>query len=332
MKLNDHPTVQKYLKTKKKPAAEVVDYQWLREIVLDAGADDVGFVEVDREDLGGQKDDIQRAFPRTKSIISFACRLNMPQMQSADRSLADVEFIVLESEMERVSRRIVKILREKGIGAVVPTESFPQDMLKWPGKMWTVSHKPIAAAAGLGKIGHHRLLIHPVYGSYICIGTMLIDVAVTEYDPPIEYNPCIECKLCVGACPTGAIKKDGEFQFFSCLVHSYRDRLGGFLNWIEDIVTSTNMDEYREKREDSESMAVWQSLTHGGGFRCGYCMSVCPAGEEVVGSYVDDKKGYVSSVVKPLKERVEPVYVMRGTADESSVLKRFPKKTVKWVG
>jgi len=331
MKLNDHPTVKKYLNNQKKPTSEIVDYQWLREIILDAGADDVGFVEIDRGGIRDQKVDIQRAFPRTKSIVSYVCRLNVPQLQSVDRSLADVEFIALESEMKKVSRTVVKILRGKGIGTVVPSENFPMDMLKWPGKMWTVAHKPIAAAAGLGQIGHHRLLIHPVFGSYICAGTMLIDVAVTQYDQPIEFNPCLECNLCVNVCPTGAISKSGEFEFFSCLVHTYRDRLGGFLNWMEDIVTSPSMAEYRLKRDDSETMAVWQSLTHGGGYRCGYCMSICPAGEDVIGSYLEDKKGYVSSVVKPLKDREEPVYVISGTDGESSVRKRFPHKTVKQV-
>jgi hypothetical protein len=76
----------------------LVDYQWLREIIIDAGADDVGFVEIEREAIRDQKDDIQRAFPRTKSIISYVCRLNLPQLQSADRSLPDVEFIAIESE------------------------------------------------------------------------------------------------------------------------------------------------------------------------------------------------------------------------------------------
>ena len=98
MKLNDHPTVKKYLNTPKKSTPEIVDCQWLREIILYAGADDVGFVEIKREGIRDQKDDIQRAFPRTKSIISYVCRLNVPQLQSADRSLADVEFIALESE------------------------------------------------------------------------------------------------------------------------------------------------------------------------------------------------------------------------------------------
>ncbi len=44
--------------------------------------------------------------------------------------------------MERVTRNVVKTLREKGIGTVVSSENFPMDMLKWLGKMWAVSHKP----------------------------------------------------------------------------------------------------------------------------------------------------------------------------------------------
>jgi hypothetical protein len=39
-----------------------------------------------------QKEDIQHVFPRTKSIISYVCRLNRPLLQSTDRSLADGEF------------------------------------------------------------------------------------------------------------------------------------------------------------------------------------------------------------------------------------------------
>ena len=50
--------------------------------------------------------------------------------------------------MERVSRTVVKVLREKVIGTVVPSDNFPMDMLKWPGKMWTVSQlvAPMAKA------------------------------------------------------------------------------------------------------------------------------------------------------------------------------------------
>jgi ferredoxin len=115
------------------------------------------------------------------------------------------------------------------------------------------------------------------------------------------------------------------------MAHAYRDRLGGFIDWTQSLVTSKNMEAYREKRDDQETMAVWQSLTHGGGFRCGYCMSVCPAGEEPIGSYLDTRKEYLSTIVKPLKDRTEPVYIISGQEAEDAVQKRFPNKFAKRV-
>ena len=37
-----------------------------------------------------------------------------------------------------------------------------------------------------------------------------------SYGQPLDYNPCLECKLCVAACPVGAISKEGEFNFSAC--------------------------------------------------------------------------------------------------------------------
>jgi epoxyqueuosine reductase QueG len=76
------------------------------------------------------------------------------------------------------------------------------------GKTWVVSHKPVAAAAGLGHMGIHRNVIHPRFGNFILLGTVLVDADVTTDSQPINYNPCLECKLCVSACPTGAIELD----------------------------------------------------------------------------------------------------------------------------
>ena len=326
MKLDNHPSVIAYRQAHRNVQQQTVTREWLKEIVGAAGADDVGVVEIERAEIEDQKQAIMTAFPRAKTLISFICRLNGSQVQSPDRSLADAEFIALDAEMRLISRKVVKILREKGVAAIAPAENFPQDMDKWPGRMFIVSHKPVAAAAGLGRIGHHRLLIHPLFGSHICLGTLVIDAAVDSYDRPLDFDPCISCKLCVGVCPTGAIGKDGSFSFRSCLVHAYRDRLGGFLSWTEALVTSTTMQEYRQKRNDGETMAVWQSLTYGGGFRCGYCMAVCPAGVDLIGPYIENRKGYIEAIVKPLQEKVECVYVIPGSEAETSLSERLPGK------
>ena len=43
----------------------VLDAEWLRQLCLDAGADDVGLVERERPSLAEERPHIERAFPRT---------------------------------------------------------------------------------------------------------------------------------------------------------------------------------------------------------------------------------------------------------------------------
>src|SRR5256885_16440222 len=89
----EHPTVRAY---RQRPAlqktSEPLDAVWLRQLCLDAGADDVGFVEVDRPALADEHPHIQRAFPRTRSLISFVLRMNRDNVRSPARSVGNLEF------------------------------------------------------------------------------------------------------------------------------------------------------------------------------------------------------------------------------------------------
>ena len=213
---------------------------------------------------------------------------------------------------ERVNstaKRIVTGLTEKGVRAINTSSGFPMDLSKWPGKMWPLSHKPIAVAAGLGVMGLHRLVIHPRFGSFIVLGTILLDSEASAYDGPLDYNPCIGCGLCVSACPVGAVGPDGSFNFTACMTHNYRDRLGGFLDWVGKVVSAKDEASFRKKVSDSESVSMWQSLSYGICNKSSYCMAVCPAGEEVIGPFLDDRKQYVAEVVEPLQDKTETIYV-----------------------
>ena len=61
-------------------------------------------------------------------------------------------------------------------------------------------------------------------------------------------------------------------------------------------------------------------------------MAVCPAGDDVIGPFLADRKGFLKEVVNPLQEKEEPVYVVPGSDAEAHVARRFPHKTPKRVG
>jgi ferredoxin len=209
---------------------------------------------------------------------------------------------------------------------------FPMEMSRFPDRMWVVGHKPVAVAAGLGHMGIHRNVIHPKFGNFVLLGTVLLDREATSQDRPLHYNPCLECNLCVAACPVGAISPQGDFNFAACFTHNYREFMGGFNDWVEQVVDSRSALDYRQRIHEGETSSLWQSLSFGPNYKSAYCMAVCPAGEDVIGPYLADRKRHLTEVVKPLQEKPETVYVVAGSDAEAHVGKRFKNKQVKHVG
>ena len=329
---SQHPAVKRFWERANAATAPPtsLDAGWLRRFCLEAGADDAGFVDIGRSELDDQRHDILNFFPHTRTLISLCRRLNRDPIRSTARSVSNVEFHQVGHEVNEITHRIVTELQRQGIHAVNPAMGFPMEMDRFPGgKLWVVSHKPVAVAAGLGHMGIHRNVIHPRFGNFILLGTVLVDAEVTEYQKPIDYNPCLECKLCVAACPVGAIGSDGTFNFSACYTHNYREFMGGFSDWVETVVDSRSARDYRRKVTGAESASLWQSLSFGANYKSAYCMSVCPAGDDVIAPFLTDRKGYLDDVVRPLQQKVETVYVTPGSDAEQYVGRRFPHKKAK---
>ncbi|MGE0760543.1 MAG: SCP2 sterol-binding domain-containing protein [Pirellulaceae bacterium] len=335
MKLEDHPTVQR-IRLQATPSApskkESLDAKWLKQLVLDAGADDVGFVEIGRPAVDDQREDILKAFPHTKTLITFVVRMNREAIRTPARSVSNTEFHHSGDEVNNIARSVVRTLEERGIRAMNPAMGFPMEMDRFPGKVWVVSHKPVAVAAGLGMMGIHRNVIHPKFGNFILLGTILLDAEVSESNQPIDYNPCLECKLCVAACPVGAISAEGDFNFSACYTHNYREFMGGFTDWVEQVADSGSARDYRGRVSDAESASMWQSLSFGANYKAAYCLAVCPAGEDVIGPFLADRKAHLKEIVRPLQEKAETIYVARNSDADDHVAKRFPHKKIKHVG
>src|SRR5947199_5134429 len=105
--------------------------------------------------------------------------------------------------------------------------------------------------------------------------------------------------------------------------------MGGCPGGGERVADSKNALDYRKRVSDPESASMWQSLSFGANYKAAYCLSVCPAGEEVIGPYLTDRAGHLREVVRPLQEQQETVYVVAGSDAEEHVARRFPLKTIK---
>ena len=331
--LEEHPTVRAVRSRQPLPRADVpLDAGRLRDLVLRAGADDVGFVGIDRPEVADQRADILAAAPGSRTLIAVVCRMNREPVRNVNRSVSNLEFHHTTDHVNDVCRAVVRELEAMGVPAVNPAAGFPMDMTRFPGKVWVVSHKPVAMAAGLGRMGLHRNVIHPKFGSFVLLGTILVGADVSEQSYPIDYNPCLTCKLCVAACPVGAIGADGHFDVAACMNHNYREFMSGFTDWVETVVESKNKPAYRSKVTDSETASVWQSLAFGPNYKAAYCLAVCPAGEDVIPPFLADRGGYVADVVKPLQQKEESLYVVPGSDAEAYAGRKYPHKPLRRIG
>jgi len=78
-----------------------------------------------------------------------------------------------------------------------------------------VAERALAVRAGLGFIGKNHMLINPKLGCRIFLGEIITDLKL-QPDEPIPVD-CSDCNKCLTACPTGALRPDGQFDAGRCI-------------------------------------------------------------------------------------------------------------------
>jgi ferredoxin len=329
--IEEHPTVERMRSAALVRSKPVLAADEVLQLCRDCGADDVALLRVDDPGIAQQLSDIRRILPETRTVLSFVCQMNREPVRATVRSIANQEFHETYDTVNDTARSFVRKLQDLGHRAVNAVAAFPMEQSKFPAKTWALAHKPIAVAAGLGKMGIHRCVIHPKFGSFVLIGTILLEDEIGVEKRLLDYNPCLECKLCVAACPVEAIGTDGSFNFSACYNHNYREFLGGFADWVETIADAKSAEDYAARVPLNETTSMWQSLSFKPSYKAAFCLSVCPAGENVIGPFLENRRGFVERFVKPLQDKAETVYVLDGSDAQEHTARRFPNKKVKTI-
>ena len=106
------------------------------------------------------------------------------------------EYAVLRERLEELGRRL------GGTCRVLVDENDHVD-------------RAAAVRAGIAFYGKNTLAITRRHGSWVVLGVLVTDVEL-EPTPALELD-CGECRLCIDACPTGALDEPGVLDATKCL-------------------------------------------------------------------------------------------------------------------
>ncbi len=165
------------------------------------GADDVGIAPLDPAFVYthrgrplssyGNKVDLKH-----NHAIVLLFRMRHDFIKAAPEMIGTTETGRVYQQAAAACYALADALRRLGLGARAHVDSN-----------YLVICPPLAVEAGLGELGRHGLLIHPVYGTELRLGVVTIDAEIA-CDAPSSWGVaafCETCEKCSDLCPSAAI-------------------------------------------------------------------------------------------------------------------------------
>ena len=196
----------------------------VRRAAVEAGADLVGFAPVSRFEGAPAEVHSHTIFPQMRTVIAVAVRQPRGTLKAAEEGTyfqaytADAYWYLNEVIAPQVLRGITMALEDEGYTSVPVHNPFMshtgrqirEDQPAGPDGL--VSLRLVGVAAGLGELGHSKLLLTPQFGPRQRVFAVFTD-AELEPTPLFAGKLCDVCKSCARACEACAIGEQREVTF-----------------------------------------------------------------------------------------------------------------------
>lgn len=192
------------------------DNGWTERITrqaADYGVDIVGFASVN-----GMGNLMHESLKKSASDLPYGISLGYRLSDSVIEAIEDCPTLLYKQHyktvnwiLDQCAARIVRLIESSGKRALAIPASQTVD---WERQLGHMSHKAVAASAGLGWIGKSGLIVNKRQGARMRFASILTDLGV-KTGSPIE-NGCGECARCIELCPAGAIGESG-YDMNKCL-------------------------------------------------------------------------------------------------------------------
>jgi epoxyqueuosine reductase len=248
----------------------------IKEAALKCGADFAGVVDAESIPESVPPRRAGDVLAGARSVVVFGIRMLSGSTQSPSFRVATTSNLAIYQEIDHIGYRLGRFLEENGhLAAVIPPYQPNEITRETRGMVGDLSLKHAAVGAGLGIMGKNRLLLTPRWGPRVRLGGIVTDASLPG-DRPFAGEACLDCRLCVEACPVGALSPDGSLDTGKCIAQLSPYGLGGLIKYLSQMIAE--QEEAKRVLRDQKLWNMYQYLSLGIMWHCFKCVEACPVG------------------------------------------------------
>lgn len=185
--------------------------------------------------------------PEARSVVVIGLPITLPVLETSPSIHYHQLYKTVNDILDQTTYRISNFLNERGHASIfVPRDGYGHIQLMKERPLAFFSHRHAAYLAGLGTFGLNNMLLTKEYGPRVRFGSVFTSAELPG-DPVMKEGLCTRCLRCVEICPVKAL---GEEDYPKSITNK--------------VACATRAMELSVRFASP----------------CGFCIKVCPVGED----------------------------------------------------